>query len=140
MKALVVYWSGTGNTENMADGIADGLAQSGVSASLFRVGSIKVEDAAKYDRIALGCPAMGNESLEDKEFEPFYKALEPLLTGKNVALFGSFGWGDGEWMRNWEESVKHCGATLFSNGLIINQASDSAYESAFEYGKKFASA
>ncbi len=138
MKTLVVYWSGTGNTENMANGICDGLTAAGAVADLRRIGEITANEAGEYDKIALGCPAMGSESLEESEFEPFYQALEPLLASKSVALFGSFGWGDGEWMRNWEERVKRCGAALFGEGLTINQNSDSAYERAFAYGKKFA--
>ncbi|NCA66766.1 MAG: flavodoxin [Clostridia bacterium] len=137
MKAVVIYWSETGNTENMANGIADGIRGTGSVADLYRVGEIPVTQAVQYDKVAFGCPAMGNESLEKREFETFFRAMETVLAGKSIALFGSYGWGDGEWMRNWAERVKATGARLFDE-LAINQESDSAYDDAFIFGKAFA--
>ena len=137
MKALVVYWSGTGNTENMASGICDGMRSAGVEVTQCRVDQIEASNALKYDKIALGCPAMGSEALEEREFEPFFSKIEDELKGKSVVLFGSYGWGDGEWMRKWARRVSECGAILYGDGLIINQASDSAYEVSFDYGKAF---
>lgn len=104
MKAAVIYWSGTGNTEQMANAIAEGAG-----AELFSVSDF-TGDIADYDRIAFGCSAMGDEVLEESEFEPFFTAIEGALSGKTIALFGSYGWGDGEWMRNWEERAKADGA------------------------------
>ena len=101
MKAAVIYWSGTGNTEQMANAIAEGAG-----AELFSVSDF-TGDIADYDRIAFGCSAMGDEVLEESEFEPFFTAIEGALSGKTIALFGSYGWGDGEWMRNWEERAKY---------------------------------
>ena len=98
MKTAVIYWSGTGNTEQMATAVAEGAG-----AELIRVSDFS-GDIAEYDRLAFGCSAMGDEVLEEEEFEPFFAAIEGALRGKNVALFGSYGWGDGEWMRNWEDS------------------------------------
>ena len=106
MKAAVIYWSGTGNTEQMAQAIADAAG-----AELFAVSDFSVS-IADYDRIAFGCSAMGDEVLEEDEFEPFFASIEGDLSGKTIALFGSYGWGDGEWMRNWEERAKNDGATL----------------------------
>lgn len=115
MKTLVVYWSGTGNTEMMAQAIADGT-----NADLFSVSDFS-GNVNDYDKLAFGCPAMGAEELDDTEFEPFFSDIEGSISGKTVALFGSYGWGDGEWMRNWEERVKNDGATLFNGeGLIVN--------------------
>ncbi len=115
-KTAVIYWSGTGNTEMMAKAIAEGAG-----ADLFAVSEFS-GNIADYDRIAFGCAAMGAEVLEEDEFEPFFAAIEGSLSGKTVALFGSYGWGDGEWMRNWEERVKADGAVLFGDeGLIVNE-------------------
>ena len=119
MKAAVIYWSATGNTEAMAKAVAEGAG-----AELFTVSEFtgSVED---YDAIAFGCPAMGAEVLEEDEFEPFFTDAETRLIGKRVAIFGSYGWGDGEWMRNWEERVKAQGIALVGDaGLMINEMPD----------------
>ena len=117
MKTAVIYWSGTGNTEQMANAIAEAAG-----AELYSVSDFS-GDIADYDRIAFGCSAMGDEVLEESEFEPFFAAIEGALSGKTIALFGSYGWGDGEWMRNWEERVKNDGAVLLNDeGLIVNEA------------------
>lgn len=115
MKTAVIYWSGTGNTEQMAAAIAEGAGAEQFAVSDFS------GDISEYDRIAFGCSAMGDEVLEESEFEPFFAAIEGALNGKTIALFGSYGWGDGQWMRDWEERVKADGATLVNGeGLIIN--------------------
>lgn len=119
MKTAVIYWSGTGNTEQMAEAVAEGAG-----AELFTVSAFS-GNISDYDRIAFGCPAMGAEVLEEDEFEPFFTSAEGSLSGKTIALFGSYGWGDGEWMRNWEERVKSAGAVLVNGeGLIVNEAPD----------------
>ena len=117
MKTAVIYWSGTGNTVAMAKAAAEGA-----NAELFSVSEFS-GNVADYDAIAFGCPAMGAEVLEEDEFEPFFTAAEGSLSGKKVLLFGSYGWGDGEWMRNWEERVKAAGAELVNGeGIIVNEA------------------
>lgn len=119
MKTAVIYWSGTGNTEVMAQAVAEGAG-----AELFSVSDFK-GNIGDYDAVAFGCPAMGAETLEESEFEPFFTGIESQLSGKKVALFGSYGWGDGEWMRNWEEQVKEDGAVLVNGeGLIVNEIPD----------------
>ena len=118
MKTAVIYWSGTGNTEAMAKAVAEGAGAECFAVSEF---SGNVED---YDAIALGCPAMGAEELEEGEFEPFFAELEGNLSGKNVALFGSYGWGDGEWMREWEKRVTDAGAKLANESIIVNDSPD----------------
>ena len=121
MKTAVIYWSGSGNTEAMAKAVADGAG-----AELFNVSDFS-GDVAEYDRLAFGCPAMGAENLEESEFEPFFAENEGKLSGKKVALFGSYGWGDGEWMREWAERVKNDGAVLVNDeGLIVTEAPDDA--------------
>lgn len=118
MKTGVIFWSGTGNTEAMAKAVAEGANTEAVNVSDFS-GSI-----ADYDALAFGCPAMGDEVLEEAEFEPFFAGIEADLSGKKVAVFGSYGWGDGQWMRDWEERVKSKGAVLVADGLICNEAPD----------------
>ncbi|HBB19479.1 MAG TPA: flavodoxin [Ruminococcus sp.] len=117
MKTAVIYWSGTGNTEAMAKAAAEGA-----NAELFSVSDFS-GNIADYEAFAFGCPAMGAEVLEEDEFEPFFTDAEASLSGKKVILFGSYGWGDGEWMRNWEERVKAAGAELIGGeGFIVNEA------------------
>lgn len=125
-KTAIIYWSGTGNTEAMAEAVLDGAKEIQSDVDYFTVSDISADKAAEYDTLILGCPAMGAEVLEEEEFEPFFTQLESKLSGKKVALFGSYGWGDGEWMRNWEERVTAAGAELIDGeGLIINDAPDS---------------
>ena len=117
MKTAVIYWSGTGNTEAMANAVAEGAG-----ADLFTVSDFS-GSVADFDAIAFGCPAMGAEVLEEDEFEPFFTSIEGNLSGKKVLLFGSYGWGDGEWMHNWEERTKTAGAALVGDeGYIVNEA------------------
>ena len=136
-KTAIIYWSGTGNTEAMATAIADGAKEVNPETVCFSVSDISADDAAGYETLILGCPAMGAEVLEEDEFEPFFEALETKISGKNVALFGSYGWGDGEWMRNWEERVIGGGANLIGGeGLIINETpDDSGLMRCREFGK-----
>lgn len=135
MKTAVIYWSGTGNTETMAQAVAQGAG-----AELFSVSAFS-GDIAEYDAIAFGCPAMGAENLEESEFEPFFSAVEGKLAGKKVALFGSYGWGDGEWMRSWEERTAAANAVLVNGeGVIANEfPSDDALEKCKELGKALVS-
>ncbi len=114
----VIYWSGTGNTEAMAKAIEAGLKEKGEEAVLLTVDKAERDAVEQYEKIAFGCPSMGAEVLEESEFEPFFAAIEGKLAGKKVALFGSYGWGDGEWMRDWEQRTKEAGAVLYGEGLI----------------------
>lgn len=116
-KIAVVYWSGTGNTEAMANAVLEGI-NSGAEGSLFNVGEFDASMLSSYDAIAFGCPAMGAEQLEDFEFEPMFESCKPSLAGKKVGLFGSYGWGDGQWMRAWEERCRESGAVLVGDGVI----------------------
>ena len=120
-KAAVIYWSATGNTEAMAQAIAEGAKAAGIEVDLMEVGNTSADAAAEYEVLALGCPAMGAEELEEGEFEPFFADLEGKLSGKKVALFGSYDWGDGVWMRNWFDRTKDTGAVMLQEeGLIVN--------------------
>lgn len=123
-KIAVVYWSGTGNTEAMANAVADGVNEKGGNATLYAADSFNGDMVNDFDAIAFGCPAMGAEVLEDEEFEPMFIGCESALNGKKIALFGSYGWGDGEWMRNWEETCTSDGAVLATESVICNDAPD----------------
>lgn len=123
-KIAVVYWSGTGNTEAMAAAVAEGAREKGADVTLITAAGFSADQVDSYDAIAFGCPSMGAEQLEESEFEPMFTACEGSLQGKNIALFGSFGWGDGEWMRNWEERCIQDGASLVSDSVICNEAPD----------------
>ncbi len=140
-KTAIIYWSATGNTEAMAAAIAEGAKEVNPDTAYFTVSEISADAAASYDTLILGCPAMGAEVLEEAEFEPFFTELEPKISGKSIALFGSYGWGDGEWMRNWEERVTSAGAKLVGGeGLIINDMPDeTGLNSCREFGKAAAS-
>ncbi|HBD87554.1 flavodoxin [Anaerotignum faecicola] len=116
MKKAVIYWSGTGNTAAMASAIAAGM---GEGTELYSVDQF-TGDIADYDKIAFGCSAMGDEVLEEAEFDPFFTSIEGKLGGKKVALFGSYGWGDGQWMRDWAERTTKAGANLYDDGLMVN--------------------
>jgi len=120
----VVYWSGTGNTEAMAEAVAKGARDAGANAELFQVNDFGTDNAGAFDAFAFGCPAMGSETLEDGEFEPVFEAVKGSLIGKPTVLFGSYGWGDGEWMRNWEESCAAAGIKLAAESVICNDAPD----------------
>lgn len=123
-KIAVVFWSGTGNTEAMADAVAEGSKGAGAEVSVFNVTDFSADKVDEFDAIAFGCPAMGAETLEDSEFEPVFNECEPKLNGKKIALFGSYGWGDGEWMRTWEETCNSAGAVLTAESVICNDAPD----------------
>ena len=110
-KVAIVFWSATGNTETMANCIAEGA---GAAAAIVPCAEMDAAKLGEYDVVAFGCPAMGAEQLEESEFEPMFAGLEGSLNGKKVALFGSYGWGDGQWMRDWCERVKEDGAQLLS--------------------------
>ncbi|WP_018214234.1 flavodoxin [Desulfitobacterium hafniense] len=124
-KIVVIYWSGTGNTEKMAAGVAEGARAVEAEVRIIPVGEASVTDVLSADGVALGCPAMGCEVLEEDEMEPFICALEQEnLSAVPVALFGSYDWGDGEWMRDWEERMKKAGANLAGDGLILQLEPD----------------
>ncbi len=134
-KIAVIYWSGTGNTAAMATEIAAGI---GADAEVFSVDAFH-GNISDYDKVALGCSAMGDEVLEEAEFEPFYTAIEGDLKGKKVALFGSYGWGDGQWMRDWQDRCVKAGANLMDDGLILCGFPDAdGKESCKVYGERFA--
>ena len=125
-KVAVVFWSMTGNTQAMAEAVAEGAKNAGADVSLLTVSEFSPDDVANYDAIAFGCPAMGSEVLEESEFEPMFTAAEGNLANKKVGIFGSYGWGDGQWMRDWAERTRNAGANLINDGVIANNEPDDA--------------
>lgn len=123
-KVAVVYWSGTGNTEQMAQAVAAGAQEKGAQVSVMTSAEFDASMMDAYDAIGFGCPSMGAEQLEETEFEPMFSACESKLEGKKIALFGSYGWGDGEWMRNWEAECLSLGANMVCECVICQEAPD----------------
>ena len=122
-KVAIVFWSQTGNTETMANCIAEGA---GANATMIPCSEMNAAKLGEYDVVAFGCPAMGAEQLEESEFEPMFSDLEGSLNGKKVALFGSYGWGDGEWMRTWESDCDSAGVNLVCESVICTETPDDA--------------
>ena len=122
-KIAVVYFSGTGNTEAMAHAVAEGAQGAGADVSLFTCDAFS-GDVASYDALAFGCPAMGAEQLEEGSFEPMFEGCKDALAGKTVGLFGSYGWGGGEWMETWADDCRSAGIVLVSDPVICNEAPD----------------
>lgn len=123
-KIAVVFWSGTGNTEEMANAVVDGAKEAGAEVSLIPCADFGPDRVEEFDAIAFGCPAMGAEVLEEDEFEPMFSACEGKLSGKKIALFGSYGWGDGEWMRSWEDTCDSAGANRVCDSVMCMEAPD----------------
>ena len=126
MKVAVVYWSSTGNTEAMAQAVLEGAKHGGAEAELFTAAEFGGAKMDEFDAVAFGCPAMGAEELEDGEFAPMFETCESKLSGKKIALFGSYGWGDGEWMRTWESDCDSAGVNLVCESVICTETPDNA--------------
>ena len=124
-KIYVVYWSQSGNTQAMAEAVGKEITDAGKEAAVVYVGDASIEDLKNAKCFALGCPAMGAEVLEESEMEPFVSEVEDFASGKTIALFGSYGWGDGQWMRDWTDRMNGCGATVLNGeGLICQESPD----------------
>ena len=135
-KVAVVYWSGTGNTEAMANKVAEGAKAAGAEVEVISADDFDGTDISGFDGVAFGCPSIGDEELEDSVFQPVFEACEAKLAGKKVALFGSYGWGDGEWMRSWEEKCQNDGVALAVDSVICNEdPDDEAQAACIELGK-----
>ena len=123
-KTAVVYWSGTGNTQMMAEKVAEGVRAAGAEADVYNCTEFSADLMDNYEAVAFGCPSMGAEQLEESEFEPMFEAVKPALAGKKIALFGSYGWGGGEWMRTWESDCEAAGITLAAESVICQDEPD----------------
>lgn len=123
-KVAVVFWSGTGNTAAMAAAVEEGAKANGAEVSVFGPDDFSADKVSEFDGIAFGCPSMGVEVLEETSYEPMFESVEGALSGKKIALFGSYGWGDGQWMRDWEDRCNAAGAQLVCDSVIANSAPD----------------
>lgn len=123
-KVAVVFWSGTGNTEAMAYYVAEGAKAAGAEVDTFTSAEFTTDKSAEYPAIAFGCPSMGAEQLEETEFEPMFEEVKTTLSGKRIGLFGSYGWGDGEWMRIWEDDCGRLGCTMPADPVLANGSPD----------------
>ena len=137
-KVAIVFWSGTGNTQAMAAYVAQGVQSAGAEADTYTSAEFDAAKAKEYDKIAFGCPSMGVEQLEESEFQPMWDEVKGSLSGKKVGLFGSYGWGDGKWLRDWVEDAKNAGAQVVGEGLMVNSAPDGSEDECREYGKALA--
>lgn len=139
-KMAVVYWSGTGNTEAMANLITEGAKDAGAQVDVFTPDKFNGDMVGNYSVLALGCPSMGAEVLEEMEFDPMFQDIKTKLRGKSIGLFGSYGWGDGEWMRIWESDCKEVGLNLAVDYLIVNEAPEGGnIDACREFGKALGS-
>lgn len=136
----IVYYSASGNTEKMANLIAEGIANGGKTAEVINVSNANADIFDNEEIVILGCPAMGDEVLEENEFEPFVEEISSKISGKKVALFGSYGWGDGQWMRDWQERMESLGCTLIDDGLIIQNEPEDNSPECIELGMTIAKA
>ena len=127
-KIAIVYWSGTGNTEAMANAVAEGAENAGAAVTKYTATEFSASLMDDFDAIAFGCPSMGAEELEETEFEPMFSECESHLSGRRIALFGSYGWGDGEWMRIWEDTCRDKGANPVCESVICMEAPDDEVE------------
>ena len=141
-KVAVVYWSSTGNTEAMANAVAEGAKAAGAEVISFESADFSADKVDEFDAIAFGCPAMGDEVLEEDEFEPMFSECEAKLSGKKIGLFGSYGWGDGEWMRDWQARMANAGAHVVGGeGVIARENPDEdALNQCRELGEALAAA
>ena len=141
-KVNVVFWSQSGNTESMANAVAAGVTAAGKEANVVFVADASIDELKNEKAFALGCPAMGAEVLEEAEMEPFVSDLEGFVSGKTIGLFGSYGWGDGQWMRDWVDRMTAAGATVVGGeGVMCQDAPDgAAKEACKELGRALASA
>ena len=136
-KAAVIYWSGTGNTEAMANAVLDGMKNAGADAVLLTASDVDASAVGGYDAVALGCPAMGSEVLEEDVFEPMFSSCKKQFAGKSAALFGSYGWGDGEWMRTWEQDCRGANISLVCESVICCETpGDIELEACRELGRE----
>lgn len=140
-KIVIVYWTGSGNTEAMAHAVEEGAQNAGAEVSLNFVSDISADEAASFDHVALGCPAMGNEQLEEYEFEPFFEELLPQLQGKKVVIFGSYSWNEGDWIQLWKDRLNEAGVELVAEPVkAYSYPEDDVLEACKALGESLANA
>ena len=119
MKVAIIYASTTGNTEAMANAINEAVIGTGAEVVYGTADSADASQVTSSDLILLGSPAMGDEVLEDS-MESFYTAIESELKGKKVGIFGSYDWGDGQWLRDWNDRLNSAGAVVAQEPLMVH--------------------
>ena len=141
-KVAVVDWSGTGNTQKMAEAVVEGAQGAGADVECFEVDSFSVDQIDDFDGLALGCPSMGAEELEEGSYEPFFaEAVDSgKLSGKPVVLFGSWGWGAGAWMETWSERTTEAGAKLVNTFIVENEPDEEGVQGSKDLGAELVSA
>ena len=139
-KVYIIFWTQGGNTGAMASAIGDGVKEAGKEPVFLSPSEAKVSELTELNGFAMGCPAMGCEVLEETEMEPFVSEVESIIKGKKIVLFGSYGWGDGQWMRDWEERMKSAGAIIIGGeGIIAHEMpQDADIERCNNFGKQLA--
>lgn len=137
-KVAVVYWTGTGNTQAMAEKVMAGAESAGAEVTERFAGDFRAEDVSKYDAIAFGCPAMGVEVLEESVFQPMWDSIKGKLDGKKIGLFGSYGWGSGTWMKNWYGEAESLGADVVGHIACENAPDESVSAECEALGRKLA--
>ncbi len=135
MKVKIIYWSGTGNTEDMARLIEEGLKDKTDDVELIEVSNAEKSHVEEADLVFLGSPSMGSEVIEEQYMEPFVESISDIVKGKRIGLFGSYGWGTGEWMEDWVARMKSLGAEILGEGLIVNYSPEGEEELCREYGR-----
>ena len=136
-KVIIVFWSQSGNTESMANAVAEGMRQAGAECSVLTSADVTADTVAALEAVALGCPAMGSEVLEEDVFEPMFSSCKKQFVGKSAALFGSYGWGDGEWMRTWEQDCRGANISLVCESVICCETpGDIELEACRELGRE----
>lgn len=139
MNIAVIYWSGTGNTQAMAEAVKEGAESAGAEVTMFEAAEFSADKVNDFDAFAFGCPSMGSEELEDTEFQPMFDSVKGSIGEKKTALFGSYGWGDGEWMRTWQADCEAEGINIIMDGVIANEApNEDALAQLNELGKALA--
>lgn len=138
-KAIIVYWSGTGNTEIIANKILEGLNNLKVKANIYNINDITLDEVLKYDNIILGSPAMGDEQLEEEVFEPFFEKFLEKAENKNISIFGSYGWGNMVWLDNWEKRIKDNNKNNFLGKLaVFSTPTTDEEEKCIKFGEELA--
>ncbi len=141
-QVIIAYYSESGNTEQMASIVGKGVEAAGGTAKVVTVDGVSADDLKGEEVFALGCPALGDEELEADTVEPLVAEIEKFASGKKIGLFGSYGWGDGEWMRTWVERMKNAGAEVLGgeDAICTDAPDDGAEEKLMELGRKLTSA
>ena len=140
-KVAIVYWTGSGNTEAMAHAVEEGAQNAGAEVALNFVSDVTADEIASFDHIALGCPASGNEQLEEYEFEPFFEELLPQLQNKKVAIFGSYSWNQGDWMQIWKQRLNDEGIETIAEPVVAyGYSEDDILEECKKLGETLANA